>query len=420
MNLLFDFDEVIVDINTGALKYINEKLGTTYQLEDLTSWDFYDNPSIRQYFVEFLLQKDVYQKDAIPNWNMIECIKTLVESGENVKILTASIDGSHESKENFIREYMPFLNIKNVYVINSTSPYKNKSEVLNDLHLDYYTPTILIDDGIHNILDIMADERHKDQLNDTMKRFYSNKSLKKFNNPYHDFVYGIIPELPYNKDINDGKRIFKIKHTQEIWNKFKEIESSHKNRIHKKQNDLLFYLENKLNSIEPPHSNIMYLLKNTLKNNEYKEVVERSYVLSYKLKNSSLSIDELFHHTDCIFKTDIMYQDIKNLIKAIYTNSIDHSTIPVAQYYSILCDEGINLNKIEKISNENIELSQMNNEFLELFLKNNGFFTEDKEEKEMILLKLLNDDVFLKGNQLERSDDITSISKKYQKNIKNS
>ena len=43
--------------------------------------------------------------------NISNEIKQLIESGEKVFIVTASVEGSHESKEKFIRESMPFFDI---------------------------------------------------------------------------------------------------------------------------------------------------------------------------------------------------------------------------------------------------------------------------------------------------------------------
>ena len=59
MAILFDFDEVIVDLNTNALNYINDKLKTNYNVEDLKTWDFYDQETIRPTFMEFLLKPDL-------------------------------------------------------------------------------------------------------------------------------------------------------------------------------------------------------------------------------------------------------------------------------------------------------------------------------------------------------------------------
>jgi hypothetical protein len=420
MAILFDFDEVIVDINTNALNYINNKLKTKYSIEDLKTWDFFDQESIRPVFMEFLLKPDLYQTLAIPNKKMIELIKQLIESGEKVYIVTASVEGSHESKEKFIRENMSFFDINNVFVINTSSKYKVKSQVLNDLQLNYHEPIVLVDDGVHNVLDMMADLRHKDKLDDMMKKLYTKKKLSHFNNPYHDFVYGIIPELPYNKAINDGKRIFKIKETGELWKVLKFIRSNHSSRIAKKQNEIFFYFNELIN---------IYLEEENKKSNEKNKIIQNTkYLVDYYLseyehksflnkllevylKTKDLSeekIEKLFKMTEKIFSQDIMYQEIKALLK-LHLGLNDNEGLKAAEFYKISTNEkglifSSILSNLEEISKENLQLveSTLNKENTDNFLKEKGLFIEDEIVYKVNLLKALNEDLILKEYIFER------------------
>lgn len=421
MAILFDFDEVIVDLNTNALNYINDKLKTNYTMDDLKTWDFYDQESIRPTFMEFLLKPDLYQTLAIPNKKMIGLIKQLIESGEKVYIVTASVEGSHESKEQFIRENMPFFDIDNVFVINSSSKYKVKSEVLKDLNLNYHEPIVLVDDGVHNVLDMMADVRHKEKLDGMMEKLYAKKRLSKFNNPYHEFVYGIIPELPYNKNIVDGKRIFKIKETGEIWKVLKSVRTTHASRIAKKQNEIFFYFnemldvyladENK-NSTERNKiiQNTKYLGDFYLYKNEHKSFLNKLLEVSIKAKDlSEEKLAQLLERTDRIFGEEIMYKEIKSLIN-LHIGKTNTDGYKTAEFYDISTNQGdlfFNsvLTNLEEISKENLSLLKgFNKDKTDELLKDKGLYSSDEMAYKVNLLKALNEDLIFNSTEciLER------------------
>lgn len=433
MAILFDFDEVIVDINTNALNYINDKLKTNYVIEDLKTWDFFDQEAIRPAFMEFLLKPDLYQRLAIPDKKMIGLIKQLIESGEKVFIVTASVEGSHESKEKFIRESMPFFDIDKVFVINPSSKYKVKSEVLNDLQLNYHEPIVLVDDGVHNVLDMMADMRHKVKLDGMMEKLYSKKKLSRFNNPYHEFVYGIIPELPYNKNIVDGKRIFKIQETGEIWKVLKSIRSNHASRIAKKQNEIFFYFnelldvylaeENK-SSVERNKiiQNTKYLGDYYLSDNEHKSFLNKLLEVSLKTKDlSEEKREKLFTMTENIFGQDIMYQEIKELVK-LHIGINNNEGLKAAEFYKISTNQRdlfftSILSNLEEISKENLGFvqSSYNKEKTDEFLKEKGLFVEEEIGYKVNLLKALNEDLVLKECVLERKHIISDFTENKRK-----
>ena len=423
MTILFDFDEVIVDINTNALNYVNEKLNTKYTIEDVKTWDFYDHDSIRPIFLEFLLKPDLYQRLAIPNKQMIGLVKQLIDSGEDVYIVTASVEGSHESKEKFIREEMPFFDINNVFVINPSSKYKVKSEILKDLNLNYHNPIVLVDDGVHNVLDMMADVRHKEKLDGMMEKLYSKKKLSKFNNPYHEFIYGIIPELPYNKNIDDGKRIFKIKEPTEIWKLLKSIKNNHANRVSKKQNEIFFYFnelldvylaeENK-NSVERNKTiqNTKYLGDYYLYNNEHKYFLNKLLEVSIKARDvSSEKLEKIFSRTENIFGQDVMYQEIKELINV----HLGHTTVDglkAAEFYKITNNQKdlfftSVLTNLEEISKDNLKLIEnYDKEKTDEFLKEKSLLVTDELDYKAGLLKSLNEDLTIKDGAIERKHSI--------------
>lgn len=427
MAILFDFDEVIVDINTNALNHINDRLKTNYGIEDLKTWDFYDQEAIRPPFMEYLLQPDLYQRLAIPNKKMIGLIKQLIESGEKVYIVTASVEGSHESKEQFIRESMPFFDINNVFVINSSSKYKVKSEVLDDLQLNYHEPIVLVDDGVHNVLDMMADVRHKEKLDGMMEKLYSKKRLSRFNNPYHEFIYGIIPELPYNKGIVDGKRIFKIQETGEIWKVLKSVRSNHKNRIAKKQNEIFFYFNELLDVYLAEENkssldrnkliqNTKYLGDYYLSENEHKSFLNKLLEVSLKAKDvSEEKVEKLFTMTERIFGQEIMYQEIKSLVK-LHIGINNPEGQKAAEFYKISTNQkelffNSVLSNLKDISQENLQLinTQFNKDKSDMFLKDKGLYVEDAMEYKVNLLKALNEDLVLKDCVLERKHDLNDF-----------
>ncbi len=341
MVVLFDFDEVFVDLNTGALKYINNALNTKYSMSDLKSWDFFDKPEIRKPFLEYLSIPTVYQEHVIPNKKMINVLKQMVEMDKKVFIVTASVESSQESKYNFIKEHMSFFDTKNLFTVNQSSKYKIKSDVLDELNLTYHEPIVLVDDGIHNILDMMADIKHKDRLDGMMKQFYNNKTLKKFNNPYHDFIYGIVPELPYNKDIDEGKRIFKLKEAKDIWSIFKKIDEQHNVRVQTKQAEVFNYLNNIVNDLLPANTfkevnelqnNVSFLVKSVLGTHnrhadflsdiarfsvKLESIIESNGINALSAQDSKeikrMAVQNVFRSADHKFGSDAMYNEIKNL-----------------------------------------------------------------------------------------------------------
>ena len=339
MVVLFDFDEVFVDLNTGALKYINKKICSNYSHKDLDSWEFFDKADVRVPFFEYLSLPDVYQKHVIANKKMINVLKQMVEMNKEVYIVTASVESSQESKYKFIKEHMPFFNTDNLFTVNSSSKYKQKSDVLDELKLNYHEPIVLVDDGIHNILDMMADIKHKDKLDELMKQFYTTRTLKKFNNPYHDFIYGVIPELQYNKDIVEEKRIFKLKETKDIWSILKKIDDQHKVRVENKQAEVFNYLNNIVNELLPNQSfkevnelqnNVSFLTKTVLnKSNKHahflSEIARFSVKVEHIVESSGVNnlqenkeltkviMEKIFNSADKKFGSDVMYNEIKNL-----------------------------------------------------------------------------------------------------------
>lgn len=341
MTILFDFDEVFVDTITGSLEYINKNLGTNYTREDVKTWDFFENPDVKSLFFEFLALPDVYQTKVIANKDIINLCKQLIEMGEDVYIVTASFEASHASKLQFIRDHMSFIDESRVYVVNPSSKYKHKSDVLDDLPLDYHTPIVLVDDGIHNVLDMMADIRHKDKLDRTMRQFYSKKSLQKFNNRYHDYIYGIIPELIHNRDIEDGKRIFKIKNSKDVWRVLKNIKESHSYRISSKQYEIFNYLHNILEPLNESNSQHVLSLQHNLeylmnfcygKKNSNTQFLTEVGKLSLIVKNTLSShkpeqLLTILDTADSLFSS-IVYTDISNLVKAhSLSEHIDEASI---------------------------------------------------------------------------------------------
>lgn len=374
MVVLFDFDEVFVDLNSGALKYINKELETNYTLDDVKSWDFFDQPMIRKPFLDYLSLPNVYQEHVIPNKKMIGVLKQMIEMGQEAYIVTASIESSEQSKYKFIKEHMSFFDTKRLFTVNSSSKYKMKSDVLDELSLNYHEPIVLVDDGIHNILDMMADIKHKEKLDGLMRRFYNNRDLKKYNNPYHEFIYGIVPVLTYNKDLEGGKRIFKLKETKDIWGIFKKIEEQHTLRVQNKQAEAFNYLNNIINDLLPAETfkqvnelqnNVSFLTKTVLNHHnkhadflsdiarfsvKLEHIIEQNGVDNLNNKHNlglkSRIIDSVFKSADVKFGSDIMYQEIKSL-------AILHAA---KNDYSEKADMGIEVSKVYGINTKQLDL----------------------------------------------------------------
>lgn len=329
MVILFDFDEVLVDINPGAIKHINQKLGTNYKLEDITSWDFFGEGECGKAFFEYLALPNLYQEHAIPNKHMLGVMKQMMELGHQVCIVTATAECSQDSKYRYIVEQLGFFDTKNLYTVNQSSKYKYKSDVLDELAPDYNEPIVLIDDGVHNVLDFMADTNHKEGLDGMMRTFYNSRVLKKFNNPYHDFVYGIMPQLPYNQRLEEGGRIYKVNQPKEIWGVLEKIKIQHARRVQNKQAEAFNYLSNVVNDLLPQEhfkevnelqNNVSYAVKAVLgrvsTNSDFLSNVARFVVKVEKIlqENSDVKgVEQVFAGADQKFGSDVLYTEIKNL-----------------------------------------------------------------------------------------------------------
>ena len=112
-----------------------------------------------------------------------------------------------------------------------------------------------------------------------------------------------MPELTYNKDIIDGKRIFKLKETKEIWGLLKNIDEIHKLRVDTKQAEVFNYLNNVINDILPSdtfkeanelQNNVSYLAKSLLngkvKNADFFSDINR-FIVKFR-KTIELSTNE--------------------------------------------------------------------------------------------------------------------------------
>lgn len=381
MVVLFDFDEVFVDLNTGAINYVNSKLGTKYKNKDVTSWDFFDQPEVNKHFMDYLALPDCYQNHVIPNVKMINVLKQMVEMGKEAYIVTASVESSTESKYKFIKEHMSFFDTNNLFTVNASSKYKNKSDVLDELNLDYREPIVLIDDGVHNILDMMADLKHKELLDRVMSKFYGTRRLKKFNNPYHEFIYGVVPVLPHNNDIKEEKRVYRLENTKDIWKILDKIEEQHHFRLEAKQAEAFNYLNSIVNVLIPAEAfkevnelqnNVSYLGKYLLNtNNSYADflsdvgrfLVKVNSVLNHS-DDKEKAIRSIFKGADNKFGSEVMYNEIKDIIISIVAPELfpreAKMGVEASAKYEILNDAGVNvLTSIVSKASENMYLTNI-------------------------------------------------------------
>jgi len=177
LTIYCDYDEVLADLVTPWLKYLNDLNGTNWKSKDVDSFYWFNEQANG---IEFLNNRNLYDNIPIKKGS-IEFFETLKKNNmlENLTIVTATVTPTIESKEKHMKKYFKdYINLKKVVTTGSK------------WQMDY-TNAVLIDDGAHNVEDTVI------------------------KNPY---AHAFILNYSHNKDLYDGKRITRINSLNEFFN----------------------------------------------------------------------------------------------------------------------------------------------------------------------------------------------------------
>jgi 5'(3')-deoxyribonucleotidase len=137
----FDFDDVVADLTTPWLDFINKEFNSNFTKKHVTEWGFFDkvasyvspsNPSftiseIKDSIFGFL-DSDIY-KSIKPNNSIIDVMKKLNDLGFNLKILSA---GLNVDKLLFIEKYLPFLEPQKSFIFSVDKSIVREGILIDD------------------------------------------------------------------------------------------------------------------------------------------------------------------------------------------------------------------------------------------------------------------------------------------------
>lgn len=139
MTILVDMDDVLEELLSAWVSWLNQRWGTNVRPDDISEWDiaaFF--PTIPHHDVFAPLHDDDFWKTVRPKKGAREALETLIEEGHKIYIVTNSSYKALASKmENVLFRYFPFLTWDDVIVT------ANKQLVNGD---------VLVDDAVHNLI----------------------------------------------------------------------------------------------------------------------------------------------------------------------------------------------------------------------------------------------------------------------------
>lgn len=140
MKLLVDMDDVIECLVPAWAEYINSKYKTNVSAEEITDWDICKAfPGLTPAQVFEGPSSDEFWKTVKPMPGAVDGLKTLMNEGFDIFIVTATWYGSLAAKMDYVLfKYFPFIKWNHVIITS------NKQMIKGD---------ILIDDGPHNLVE---------------------------------------------------------------------------------------------------------------------------------------------------------------------------------------------------------------------------------------------------------------------------
>lgn len=140
LTILVDADDTIEYLAKAWVDVLNEKHGTSVDVEDLTSWEVQKAfPTLSKEEVYAPLKDESIWDRVRPREDAVFYLKKLIEEGHKVYIVTATNHETYKAKmERVILRYFPYIKRTDVIVA------YNKKMIQGDVR---------VDDGVHNLLD---------------------------------------------------------------------------------------------------------------------------------------------------------------------------------------------------------------------------------------------------------------------------
>jgi len=187
LTVLVDLDDVLNNLAGAWIGEINKKHKTSTSINDILSWEIADYfPTLTKNQVFLPLQDDNFWDSLIPRNGSVEALRKIIKDGHTVYVVTSTYYKDVKVKMEWLFKHFPYLTWDDVIITS------DKKRVRGD---------ILIDDGIHNLIDgnyykILYDCPHNhnfDEKGNGIVRVYSwpeiYKTIKKLATdkcPYHN------------------------------------------------------------------------------------------------------------------------------------------------------------------------------------------------------------------------------------------
>ena len=135
-------DDVMDILTEHWCDVLNEKYGTHATRDDITEWDAtIAFKGLTREQVEEPLAESGFWKGVEPMPGAVDAVKSIIDKGHDVYVVTNSYYKMlHEKMEDMLFKWFPFIDWDHVIIA------KNKQMITGD---------VLIDDGIHNLVDGM-------------------------------------------------------------------------------------------------------------------------------------------------------------------------------------------------------------------------------------------------------------------------
>lgn len=139
LRILIDVDDVLEDLSTQWVQWLDEKYGLSVKPEDIVSWDMHEFfPTLTDSELYSPLHSKRFWNEMTPKDGAVEYVKRLKDDGHDVVIVTASHPDTVPKKMGkFLFKYFPYISFKDVIITS------RKQMISGD---------VLIDDAPHNLV----------------------------------------------------------------------------------------------------------------------------------------------------------------------------------------------------------------------------------------------------------------------------
>jgi len=149
--IALDMDGIIVDMLPAWVEALNQRVGTTYSMADVTSWDFGAWPEDIRSTMWEILNEDHFLLDMPPIEGAVEAVREIHEAGAKVIVVTAPVTQSKTAvwdKQQWLEKHLPFLGRTKDYAI-----YAHAKHMVRD---DSCLWSVFVDDRDKNLVNAVT------------------------------------------------------------------------------------------------------------------------------------------------------------------------------------------------------------------------------------------------------------------------